>query len=609
MTVSDLLKQHLLRAAFQPIVRFTDGEVLGYEAFIRGPQGSALEHPEALLDAASREDLTTEFERTAARVCLRRFIELQLPGCIFLNYSADTLAALVQDWEQVLPRLKSEGLAIERIVIELTERVWIANPEQFAASVSVIRQCGLGFAMDDYGTAQSSLSLWVGLRPEFVKIDKYFVANVARDPMKYEALRSIMRFAFGTATQLIAEGVENKEDMKVVRDLGIHFGQGFFFARPAESPTQHLSADARVALESKNIAVFPQVAKVSDNAVRIGELLIDAPTVPLTASNNDVLALFEEVPDQHAVAVLDGGLPVALINRKAFVDHFSRPYYRELFGRRSCLQYANHAPLTVEASATAGAMAQLLTREDQGYLQDGFIFTTGGHYAGLGRADELVRKLMELRVEVARYANPLTFLPGNVPIDEHIRRLLGAGVPFTACYVDLNHFKSFNDRYGYWKGDRVLELAAQLLRDVSDPSCDFVGHIGGDDFLVVFQSAAWRGLVNTMMTRFNQEVVHHYEDEDVAAGGIVAENRRGEPEFHPFVSMAVGALIVPVGTAKTTTEISGAATRAKSAAKRSASGLAYAIYDPIAAQCLGIPFRNVHKLDELTMAAPGASDA
>lgn len=227
----------------------------------------------------------------------------------------------------------------------------------------------------------------------------------------------------------------------------------------------------------------------------------------------------------------------------------------------------------------------------------------GGQYAGLGRGDDLVRKVMELRVEAARYANPLTFLPGNVPIDEHIRRLLGAGVSFTACYVDLSYFKSFNDRYGYWKGDRVIELAARLLRDETDPACDFVGHIGGDDFLIAFQTAAWQSHVATIIRRFNQEVMHYYHDEDLEAGGIVAESRRGEPEFHPLVSMAVGAIIVPGGTAKTPTEISSAATGAKSAAKRSTSGFAWGTYDPLAAQNGGIPFRRLHKLDELTMAA------
>ncbi len=224
MTVSDLIAQNLLRAVFQPIFRFADGDVFGYEALIRGPRGSPLESPLALLAAAGREGLSIEFERKAARLCLERFIELKLPGRIFLNYSATALTALVQDWQQVLPRLKAYGFAFERIVVELTERVWIANPEQFTASVSLIRQCGVGFAMDDYGTAQSSLSLWVALRPEFVKIDKYFITNVAKDPIKYEALRSVMRFAFSTQTKLIAEGVESEEDMKVVRDLS---GRGF----------------------------------------------------------------------------------------------------------------------------------------------------------------------------------------------------------------------------------------------------------------------------------------------------------------------------------------------------------------------------------------------
>jgi diguanylate cyclase (GGDEF)-like protein len=608
MTVSDLIDQNLLRAVFQPICRFADGEIFGYEALIRGPHGSTLEHPQALLEAAEREDLRVEFERTAARLCLERFIEQELPGRIFLNYSADALASLVEDWQQVLPRQKAYGFAIARIVIELTERVEIANPEQFKAGLAYIKQCGLSFALDDYGTSHSGLRLWVELRPDFVKVDKYFVTNIARDPIKYEALRSTMRFAFGTETTLIAEGVESEDDMKVVRDLGIPFGQGYFFARPTDVPPRHLPAHVRGALESKSIAVFPQVSKVVDTTMRIGELLIDAPTVPFTGTNHDALAVFEEAPDLHALAVLNGPLPVGLINRKVFGGYLSRPYYRELFARRSCLQFANHTPLTVETSATASEMAHLLTREDQSYLHDGFIFTTGGHYAGLGRGDDLVRKVMELRVEAARYANPLTFLPGNVPIDEHIRRLLGAGVNFTACYVDLSHFKAFNDRYGYWKGDRVIELTARLLRDATDPSCDFVGHIGGDDFLIAFQTAAWRSHVTSMMTRFNREVVHHYDDEDIAAGGIVAENRRGQPEFHPFVSMSVGAIIVPVGSAKTPTEISSAATRAKSAAKRSSSGFAYGTYDPIAVQCLGIPFRSVHKLDEVDDGSPPSRD-
>ncbi|MBR7513801.1 GGDEF domain-containing protein, partial [Mycobacterium tuberculosis] len=79
---------------------------------------------------------------------------------------------------------------------------------------------------------------------------------------------------------------------------------------------------------------------------------------------------------------------------------------------------------------------------------------------GLGTGEELVRTVTEIRIEAARYANPLTFLPGNIPLNLHIERLLEANAEFYACYVDLNHFKPFNDQYGYWQGDEMLKMAA-----------------------------------------------------------------------------------------------------------------------------------------------------
>ena len=94
-----------------------------------------------------------------------------------------------------------------------------------------------------------------------------------------------------------------------------------------------------------------------------------------------------------------------------------------------------------------------------------------------------------MRIEAARYANPLTFLPGNIPISAHIDRLLQRDAGFHACYVDLNQFKPFNDQYGYWQGDEVLVRGDGAGRRTR--SATFSG-VGGDDFLVLFQRADWR---------------------------------------------------------------------------------------------------------------------
>ena len=91
----------------------------------------------------------------------------------------------------------------------------------------------------------------------------------------------------------------------------------------------------------------------------------------------------------------------------------------------------------------------------------------------------------------ARYANPLTLLPGNVPIQEHIERLLQSQRPFAVAYCDLDHFKPYNDVYGYKRGDQVIQRLGRILVECAAPEVDFVGHIGGDDFIVVFENADW----------------------------------------------------------------------------------------------------------------------
>ena len=93
----------------------------------------------------------------------------------------------------------------------------------------------------------------------------------------------------------------------------------------------------------------------------------------------------------------------------------------------------------------------------------------------------------EARVEAARHANPLTFLPGNIPII-HANRLLANG----ASYADLSNIKVFNDHYGQWRGDEMIRLFARLAVQHTDTDRDFVGHTVGDGFLVLFQRPDWQ---------------------------------------------------------------------------------------------------------------------
>jgi GGDEF domain-containing protein len=120
-------------------------------------------------------------------------------------------------------------------------------------------------------------------------------------------------------------------------------------------------------------------------------------------------------------------------------------------------------------------------------LTDGSLF---GHEALMRTPAGCPHTSPDLLFEAARHANPLTLLPGNIPITQHMRRLLDAQRDFVACHADLNHFKPFNDLYGYWRGDEMILLAARSISEFADPRRHFVGHVGGDDFLVMSSSAA-----------------------------------------------------------------------------------------------------------------------
>ncbi|RQZ08567.1 phosphodiesterase [Burkholderia sp. Bp9031] len=574
-----LIAERALAAVFQPIVDLGSGTVVGYEGLIRGPRGTDLEPPAALFAQAARDGTTVALEQAAALTCLDAFAALGCDGKLFLNFSAGTIEQLARERERARQLLGRARVGAERIVIELTEQTAIPDIARIEPAVASLRDAGIQFALDDYGTANASMNLWLRLHPDVVKIDRFFIHDIARDPLKFEAVRAMQHFAQASGAQLIAEGIENACDLMVVRDMGICCVQGFLLGRPNAHPPRVVAPAARDAIRTPHIAVFPGATRTVRPAGTIAaKMLVPAPALPRDASSNDVLDLFNRMPGLHAVALVERGRPVALVNRRGFMDRFALPYHREVFGKKPCLQFANDAPLMIDNATTVEQLAMLLASHDQRYLADGFVITEHGRYVGLGTGESLVRAVTEVRIEAARYANPLTFLPGNIPISAHIDRLLERDAGFHACYVDLNQFKPFNDQYGYWQGDEVLKFAATVLAGVCDPQRDFLGHVGGDDFLVLFQRDDWRTRAADAIARFNDGAQRFYTQADRLAGGLRGEDRHGNPAFFGFVTMAIGAVGVPAGANGAmrygSDEIASVAALAKRRAKQQPGGLA-----------------------------------
>ena len=573
--LASLLRHKNLYPVFQPIAALGDGAIYAHEALIRGPEHTSFHTPDTLLLAAEHENLNFEFENECVLLSIERWGGLGEPGRLFLNISADVLQQVLKQCgcDFLVGLAKAYGVSLRMLVLEITEYERVADMDYLAGAVQDIRAAGVALALDDFGDGRSSLRLWSQLKPEFVKIDKYFTKAISQNADKLKTIQALQQIAAVFDTALIAEGIETEDDLRVLRDMGLPYGQGYLLGRPARLPRVQIEPKARVVIRDRTVAVFPELRRAA-NAGSISRLAVNkAPTVGLHATNDELARVFFDQPKLHAVAVLDGPRPVAIINRTAFMNEYSKLYYREIWGCKSCMPHANMAPRIIERDHNVDELVGILTSEDQRYLTDGFIVTSNGRYEGLGTGDQLVRSVTETRIEAARHANPLTYLPGNIPISQHIERLLARGVEFVACYADLNNFKPFNDQYGYWRGDEMIRLLAKLCQAHCDPRCDFVGHVGGDDFILLFQSDNWQAQCASIIAEFASQAISLFDESARLAGGIQAEDRYGVPRFFPLTTLSIGAVIIRQNEFTNAEQVASMAARAKHDAKTSDKGL------------------------------------
>ncbi|RDS84952.1 GGDEF domain-containing protein [Dyella monticola] len=565
--------QNGLAAVFQPLVRLDTMDVVAHEGLIRATkQLGNISTPE-LLNLARAEGRLGEFELTAARIVCNAFAAQNPRGRLLVNLSAQAFMQGSIKPDELLAALGTGGVDLSRITVELTERDIVEEPARLAHALGYLRAHGVRFALDDFGNGHSNFEMWNEIHPEVVKIDRYLIHGLAKSAERMAIVRALCQVAETLGADLVGEGVEDADDLHMLRELGIPYAQGFLLGHPSPWTVDKIDDTVCTGLDATVIAVPPHPrGPVTQRPMHLGHLVIEAPALTARNTNSDVISIFLQLADLHALAVVEEGRPIGLVNRRVFSERMAQPYTRELYGRKSCTTFMHEAPLLCDVRQSLESMADILRGQDQRYLSDGFVITREGQYLGLGTGESLVRRVTELRIEAARYANPLTFLPGNIPVTEHVARLLRAELPFSVAYVDLNHFKPFNDQYGYFRGDEMIRLLAGILTAQSNPRSDFVGHIGGDDFLLVLQSDDWETRCRHMVELFNQRARELFNEEDIARHGIVGEDRHGNTQFFPLTTVAIGAVRVLPPFPGHPETLATLAARAKRHAKRAQVG-------------------------------------
>nr|WP_320131780.1 phosphodiesterase [uncultured Holophaga sp.] len=567
LELQDILGRGRLQANFQPILNLKDGSIHGFEGLIRGPSDSVLQSPLNLFRTARRLGLAFRLEAACCRTLVKAAMENGLGQRLFLNVSADSLyRSLVRDL--IHPReLEELGISPAQIVIELTEGQPFTDYVAIREAVAALKGMGFRVALDDLGEGFSSLRLWSETGPDYVKIDKHFIYGASSDPVKLQFLKSLRDIARQTGAQVVAEGVELEADLVVVRDLELDFVQGYFTGRPHPSPLQTVSPEVlRVCRERRK--GFEDVSWISQSRVTAVKLLQEVPPESPDTPVGELSGRFTRSPELQTIPIVQNGLPVGLINRHLFMDTMARPFMRELYGKKGCESLMERNILVVDQGTGLHDLSRMMVESDPRHILHGFILTYQGRYMGMGSGHDLMREITQMQIHAARYANPLTGLPGNVPISERLEELIAQRVPFTVCYGDLDHFKPYNDVYGFRRGDEVIHWTGKLLERAADPGLDFVGHIGGDDFILICRSPDAQERCLRVVEDFEAGRSRFFDPAELAEGGYWSDDRQGCMVFHPLLSLSIGILPVTPGAYPGHHEISSAASSAKREAKR-----------------------------------------
>ncbi|WP_372882086.1 EAL domain-containing protein [Psychromonas sp.] len=573
LSLEKIIQGKKLSVYFQPIIENNAPVIFGYEALIRGPINTAFYSPLSLFKAASEQGRLVALELLCRELSIVQFKKLNLPGKLFLNASPETLFQPNFRSGRTLAMLQKIGLDPRRVVIELTEHSPLENYEVVREALKHYKTMGFEIAMDDLGAGYSGLRMWYELRPDYVKIDRHFIHNIHNDKVKQQFVHSIKNIAKELNCKVIAEGVETAAEFKFIEKMNLPLYQGYYIAHPALLPARRIKNDifsaTRLTKKSSNKLISSET---------VGALLQHVDVINLATTVESSASLFNKNPQLESIPVIDGKKAVGLLRRNSLTKLFFSQYGRELSGKNSIGSLVDRHVLFLESDLPIEQASGLISEQVEKQKALEFIITRNGQYQGIGSIIDLLKIITDLQINNARYANPLTLLPGNVPINKKLDQHLQQQSVFTVCYLDLDNFKPYNDYYGYEKGDQIITGLADILRETVTNRDDFIGHIGGDDFILILSTDNWQQQCDSILEKFSEWVRHRYRPEDQMMGGISGVDRAGEKQFYPLLSLSIGSVCLPPPVCKCSQEIAVLASHAKSMAKKT-RGNSLFIYD------------------------------
>lgn len=538
--LESIMEKSMISAVYQPIVSLRNGEITGYEALSRIQLENCDFSVEEMFEYAEQFNYLWMLEYICRKKAIKGARKDIGNRKLFLNVDPNIIRDERFKEGMTKSYLDRYGISPDNIVFEISERTNIEKVEPFQNTIAHYKKQNYQIAIDDFGKGYAQINRIFFLQPQFVKLDISLIKNIDKDSVKSSLIEGFIRFCHDYQITVIAEGIETKQELKKLIQLGVDLGQGYLLGRPnAKMRDLPASIAEMIQRENSELKHPDTIASFFGN---IGTICQKPAT---TTCDTRALSLFEYMqknPQTTEICVVDENNHVCGLLTKQYMDEcFGGRYGYSLHSKNTVMEMLNSDYLEVDIRMPIEMVAKLAMIRPRQMLYDAIIVSDNGTYVGIVTVKDLLNASVTIQLERAIDQNPLTHLPGNQQIQKKINNYLLTNTPFSIMYLDLDNFKAYNDAYGFENGDLMLKAVAGCIQKACRNK-EFIGHIGGDDFVVTSDSYNLEEVFADIIDSFHLCLRDLYTPEDYSQKTIHSHNRHGEPEDFPLVSISASLL-------------------------------------------------------------------
>lgn len=537
--VKNIIEKRAIRTVFQPIVSLKDGEVLGHEALSRITCGSGIKDIDTLFTLASQHHCLWELEqlcRTRAFEAAFRFMVPPYSKKLFINVNPNVLHD--ESFQKGLTRefLNEFQISPGNIIFEITERNMIRDINGFIATVNHYKNQKYKIAIDDTGAGYSGLNLISDISPNYIKLDMKLTRQIHSDRIKAALVKGMVELSKASSISIIAEGIETEKELETLIDLGVHYGQGYFIQYPDYEVKEIRPQIVELVKELNGRKNDSKIFNAFNMPIQ--NLCTDTKTVSPKELVPNIFDIFKHNPDCFGLCVTENNIPKGIVTKEKLALKLSGQYGFALYQNKPISHVMDTDFMTVDCNTPVSVVSSKAMSRDQDKLYDFIVVKKYGKYLGTVTIRDLLIKATEIEIAAAKHQNPLTGLPGNLIIERKLQQCAANNSNYSVAYLDIDNFKAYNDVYGFENGDMVLKLLSNvILRNISKE--EFIGHVGGDDFVIIVNDHVETDFFSGIVTEFETEVLKFYNSEDIKSGYITAVNRKNEVEKFPLITLTV----------------------------------------------------------------------